>query len=648
LDNKERFPKTNPAKTYAEYKVIDKSGDPLRRPREDWDGAKARVQNDPAAKQWLETRRKDIDEWMTNRRDKVEWVAGWWHDFVSPKDGSFLIWTPDEPGQETLRSASDPKVTLTPKLHGAWVYRFRATHGTKISEAAQLFRLTGEKRYAEWVVAQIDFYADNFEKWPLQKRGSGIWESTARLFHQPLDEAVNLAHHIEAVRLVWDTVPEEKRQGWRTKLFRPQADIFEASFQSIHNIACWQRAAVGHIALMYNDADLWKKAINAPFGIRRQLAEGVTSDYLWYEQSLSYNDYVVQALLPLFLLAGLVGRGEDLRHEMLIVENLMLAPLALRFPNGDLPAPADGSRRKTPNRQLFAETSRVFPTRIGQAEEAHSLSWSTLLDPVTNTKTPTVEAAIAALPAPTSRSLETSRMALICKDGWQVYFHYGQLLQSHSQAEALQYEVWHGNTDLTHDTATVGYGSPLHREFYTKGMAHNVPLVGGEGQQSWAPGELLEWTPEKGRVTARQPFYRPGVRATRTLTVEGDRLTDTATVELTDANLPDAPLGLTVHFQGKVTLPEGFLPEPDFAKGRPAGFKYWKDVHVKTITAPLSLLVHYPEHTYTVTLQPSVSCRIFHAVTPDAPPHQRQSIYLESTTPGRKAVFVTTWEMARP
>jgi Heparinase II/III-like protein. len=647
LDTKERFPKADPAATYAEFKSRDAQGDPLRRPREDWEGARARAGSTPAWKTWLAERRADIDDWMAHRRDRVEWVAGWWHDFVSPKDGSYLTWTPDEPGPETLRSPSDPKVALTPKLHGAWVYRFRATHGNKMAEAARLYRLTGERRYADWAAAQIDFYADNFEKWPLQQRGSGIWISTARLFHQPLDEAVNLVKHIEVARLTADAVSPERRRGWLDRLFRPQTEILDASFQSVHNIACWQRSATGLVALLYNDDALWQKALHAPFGIKKQLAEGVTSDYFWYEQSLSYNDYVVQALLPLFLLAGLTGRGEELRQEMLVAQNLMLAPLALRFPNGQLPTPADGPRRTAPSRGLFADAWRVFPTPIGRAERERTPGWSSLVDPVSAADADRPGA--ATIPPPRSRSLESSRMALLCKDGWQVYFHYGQLLQSHSQAEALNYEVWHGNTDLTHDTGTVGYGSPLHREFYTKGVAHNVPLVNGEGQSGWAPGELLEWDAAKGRVSARQPQYRPGVRATRTLDVEIDQLVDVTTLELTDAATPDAPLGLTLHVQGKVALPESFTLAPDFAAGRPAGFGYGRDVRGSTATSERqSLLVHYAEHAYRLTLFADVPCRLFHAATPDAPPRQRESLYLETAAPCRKVTFTTVWEVARP
>jgi len=38
----------------------------------------------------------------------------------------------------------------------------------------------------------------------------------------------------------------------------------------------------------------WRKGLNA------LLSKGVTADYLWYEGSFSYNNYVIAAMMPLF------------------------------------------------------------------------------------------------------------------------------------------------------------------------------------------------------------------------------------------------------------------------------------------------------------------------------------------------------------
>ena len=626
-----RFPKPDPEQAFADLKVFGPDGSPVRVPVDDWAGARRRVVEDPAWRRWLGEQRAEMDDWMARRQDRVEWVSGWWHDFVSPRDGSFLTWTAEEPGEETLSTPSDPRVKLTPKLHAAWVFGFRSRHTGKLVEAAQLFRLTDERRYADWVAGQLDFYATNYTRWP-EKPGRGC-----RLMWQSLDEAVNLVKFVNAVRLLGDAARPEQRRRWFEQFFRPQAEMLERTFQRVHNIACWHRAAVGHVALCFEDAELWAKAVDGRFGVRQQLAQGVTGDYLWFEQSLGYNGYVVSALRPFFEYALAAGRGADLRAEMAVLENLMLAPVSLRFPTGQLPNPADstGGPGRAPNVGALASAYRLFPTDLGLQAAARQRTWDTLVDP------PTVPARIRPLPEPASRNLESSRMAILRRGDWQVFFHYGQLDASHAQAEALNYELFYRETDLSHDPGTVGYGSPLHREYFTQGLAHNVPLVNGQGQAPWKAGELLAFDAAKGRVAARQPQYRPGCVAERELRVDEGRFVDLARLELEPGAAP-AALGLALHLQGQVSLPDDFVEDAAFAAtNRPAAFRHWTDCRTATFTNRVTLPLTFGTRTIDLALAVPGRFTVTHGGSPDVPPRRRESLYLETT--GTEATFSTTF-----
>lgn len=629
-----RFPKPDPAHDLAALKQFDRDSSPVRTPVEDWDGARQRVATDPAWRDWLAAQRADVDDWILRRRDQVEWVSGWWHDFVSPKDGSFLTWTPDEPGEETLSSPSDPRVKLTPKLHAAWVFGFRTRHAAKLTEAALLFRFTGDRRYADWVGSQLDFYATNYTRWP-EKPGRGC-----RLMWQSLDEAVNLVRFVNAVRFLGEAATEAQRPRWLAQFFRPQADLLETTFQRVHNIACWHRAAVGHVALCFKDDELWRRAVDGPFGIRTQLAEGVTSDYLWFEQSLGYNSYVVSALRPFFEYALLEGRGGELKHEMAVLENLLLAPIMLRFPTGQLPNPADstGGPGRAPNTSALAAAYRVFPTDRGLQAAARQRTWDTLLDP------PAAPSEVPPLPAVESRHLESSRMAILRQDEWQVFLHYGQLDASHAQAEALNFEVFLGRTDVSHDPGTVGYGSPLHREYFTQGLAHNVPLVNGLGQVRWHPGKLVAFEKEGGRMVARQADYRDGAVAERELRLEGDRLVDVTRLELR-SGAGAASLGLALHLQGRVQsgdLAKLSVDSAFAATNRPPAFRHWLEPRRAVFTNRASFHLNLDARVLRVTFEHPGPFTLTHAITPDVPPRRRESFLLETT--GTEAVFVTTFE----
>jgi len=100
---------------------------------------------------------------------------------------------------------------------------------------------------------------------------------------------------------------------------------------------------VAQVALLFDDEAMWREAIAAPTACGGRWPRGITSDYLWWEQSLGYNNYVVWRCFPLFSTAGVYGHAAELDQEMGVAENLMLSLVYLRFPNGLVPNPADSS-----------------------------------------------------------------------------------------------------------------------------------------------------------------------------------------------------------------------------------------------------------------------------------------------------------------
>ncbi len=634
------FPKPDPERAFAEMKLLSASGTVWRQPLEDWAGARHRLAADPAWAHWFAAQQAEVDDWMVHQHDRVEWIGGWWHDFVSPKDGSFLVWTSAVPGEgvKFLSSPSDPRVEITPKIFRAWAGIFRGRNITMVERAAVLWRLTGDPRYARWATDQLDFYAHNLEKWPVQD----LFYGPSRLRVQPLDDAIDLTKLTRTIRLTWDATAPAQRQFWIDRLLRPEAEMLNGSMHRIHNIGCWLRSATAQVALLSGDAALWRSAIDGPWGLRQQLNHGVTSDYFWYEQSLGYQEFIAAALIPLFTETAMAGRGPELAREMAIVENLILAPTGLRFPTGFLPNPADNTvsyTRYAPLTDTLARAYRILPTPLGLAQARKVKSWDTLLDPP-----PATSVELPLLPVVVSRNFESSRYAILRAGGWQVFFHYGQLTGSHAQAEALNFEAFYGDTDITHDPCTVGYGSPLHRDYYTRGLTHNVPLLNGEGEEPPQPGELIAFDAASAVVTAALPAYRSDAAAERTLRIAGQRLIDAATI--TARAGPPQILGLALHVQGHATLPAQFVPVADFARGRPAPFQYWRDVRSAAYRDQADFDLAYPNGLKLhLTFSLSGEFRVFHGSAPDSPaPARREAFYLE--TRGVKAVFTTEFSPA--
>jgi oligo-alginate lyase len=519
-------------------------------------------------------------------------------------------------------------------VFGGWVFGLRSRNGDMMVEAARLWRLTGDARYFDWAAGQLDFYAANFENWPLQTS-----KSKARLMHQSLDDANMLVRFVETARTLEAVVPDAReadwaarREVWVNALLRPMTLLLDETFQRVHNIACWQRAAMAMAAIYTDDAELWAKAVDGEFGIRRQVRDGITSDYLWLEQSLGYNSYVVRAFLPLLQLAGITGRLDELREEAAAIQNLMLAPSVLRFPGGWLPTPADStSRQKWPNIAVMRDARRVFPSPAAEVNAATtSRDWGQLLDPAT---APAASPSLEDLaPASQSLSLESSRMAVLKRGDWQVFFHYGQLDRSHAQAEALNYEAFHGTVDITHDAGTVGYGSPLHTRYYQTAAAHNVALIDGQGQQGWDEGELVRFDADRARVTARQPRYRDNASVTRQLSIEDDRLLEETTITTTDGR--ERRLAILVHVQGTVRVPREArataMQLPEWSRAR-----RWQAPFVTELEATID------GKPYRIRMTAPRALTITHATVPDAPPNRREALSFELR--GKEARFRLEW-----
>ncbi|MEJ0000621.1 MAG: heparinase II/III family protein [Verrucomicrobiota bacterium] len=518
-------------------------------------------------------------------------------------------------------------------MRAAWIGVFRQKHIEHIVEARAA--LPADRRIPVRRVGragQLDFYADHFAEWP---RVNHV--GTSQLTYQSLDDAVELTQLVEAARTLDAYVSPERKRRWIDGCFKPDAALLQASFQTIHNIACWCRSAEVQVALYSGDNALWTQAVEGPNGIREQVARGVTSDYLWFEQSLGYNAYVVQALLPCFTNAMRAGRGRrSLRAEMETVENLMLTPAAMRFPDGHLPNPADSNAiHHAPDRELLARAANLFPTAIGLRQLAGEKSWTALL--ASSNTAPEA----APLPEVTSRNLESTRMAILRHGPWQVFFHYGQLTASHAQAEALNFEAAFGTTDVSHDPGTVGYGSPMSRDYYRAGVCHNVPLVDGAGQEGWDPGKLERFASQS--VSASQPRYRTHAEAARRLEVLGDLLRDTESISVTDGTTH--ALGFMLNLQGKIHFAAPLAADLSFPDSRPAGFRYFRDATRADFRDQAIFTVDCSGTRFRVTLQLPGAFTLWHVSAPDGPPNRREAVYLE--TRGTAATLTTTFTPLR-
>lgn len=589
------------AHRYAEYKLGDGHGSTARAATEDWGKARQRIAANPALGRWVDTHVRRLTEWIDNYPDRAEWIAGWGHNLVDSKTKLPFrwSWTSPEPAQDSPE-------------HAAWVYYRRSTNIGNVQEAARLFRLTGNTRLADWAVAQLDFYAENYGKWPVQSLNGH-----SQMMGQSLDEAVAAIALADAARLLRGHVPQGRRTKWDAGLFVPLMKNLQTSNRARDNISVWQGSAIAILALELDRPADFNQAISGPGGIREMLAKGVTEDFLWFEPSNSYAAYAQIALGHLFVAADLAGKGDALQREKLLVQDWLIGQASMRFSDGTMPAIGDTTPGQPAfNPRVLDITQRTIPIRAPRL----GIGWAAIIDPPP-------EQALSPTTEMRSQLWKTIQVAMLRREGWELLFRYGQANQSHAQYDALSYDLRYRNTIIFEAPGVAAYGSPLFLNYLRQSLAHIMPIVDGQGQAQLGPGELIAF--DDNQVAARHGDFAVGAIAERRVA-----LTNGAMEEITRISAGQgmgSRLGEVFNTPCRVELAEAFQ-DASAAQGK--GFNFWGKTRVAQNIQHWQTDLTCGDARFSFSLNADKPGRLYVAGAPDRSGKlARTAIYFETSAP---------------
>lgn len=172
---------------------------------------------------------------------------------------------------------------------------YRAIYG-----AGLLYRLTGEKRYAEHVRALLLEYAKLYPG--LGPHPAKANQTAGRLFWQSLNDSVFLVHAIQGYDAAREAFSAADRKTIEDGALRPMAKFLSEGspevFNRIHNHATWACAAVGMTGYVLGDKDMVDKALlgldkTGKSGFLRQLSELFSPDG-YYAEGPYYQRYALQ------------------------------------------------------------------------------------------------------------------------------------------------------------------------------------------------------------------------------------------------------------------------------------------------------------------------------------------------------------------
>ncbi len=200
-----------------------------------------------------------------------------------------------------------------------------------IYQGGQLYKLTGEQKYADYVRDILLAYADLYPtlgEHPARKNSQG----SGRIFWQVLNDAMWMVDSIQGYEAIRDSLSEADRKNIDDNLFRKAAAFLSTgsaiTFSKIHNHATWATAGVGMTGYVLGDKELVDIALlgldkSGKTGFLRQ-SELLFSPDGYYTEGPYYQRF---ALKPFIVFAGAIERNDPSRKIFEYRDGILLKAL---------------------------------------------------------------------------------------------------------------------------------------------------------------------------------------------------------------------------------------------------------------------------------------------------------------------------------
>lgn len=155
------------------------------------------------------------------------------------------------------------EVPIPKDMAGGYTHSRHKRNWFAMQLAGNLYQITQEKKYAEYIKGNLLAYAKMYPTLPLHPTRKSY--ATGKIFWQCLNDANWLVYVSQAYDAVYNYLSLEERELIEKDLFRPYADFLSLEnpkfFNRIHNHSTWANAAVGMIGLAMDDKELIDRAL---------------------------------------------------------------------------------------------------------------------------------------------------------------------------------------------------------------------------------------------------------------------------------------------------------------------------------------------------------------------------------------------------
>ncbi len=496
--------------------------------------------------------------------------ATWNLYYFCPEHGVRLVWDRDKPLSHCC--PVDGKEFTGEPYDGAWWRWLNGLNAKACYDLGLLWHLTGEDLYFDKVKQILLAYAKYYPDYEVH--GGIPYNGPGKANAQTLCEAnchLDLARGYDFVK---QGLSVQEQQTIEKRLLREGADfLMEHRTAQLHNHEMKINATIGVIGLILDDSRYIDFALNTEYGIHYQLNHGSIGEGMWFEGSIHYHYYALQALLNFEKIACNTPYSVSSNENFL---KLLKFPLQLVLNTGDFPKLNDciaGQERLT-----HAHLFEFAYSKYQCSEFADALA-----SIYKNISRDNIDALLYGVEVlPESEGLHCQS---IHAPGAGISLAYDKQLNNavlvkhspyggeHDHYDRLGIIITRSGKEIVPDLGTTGYGAELHYGYYKNSATHNTLVVNQTNQSPINPTlnrfdktenyTLVDTSADWGKSEATVDSHTlvhwdsnayKDVKFRRIVLFVGDAVIELITV----VNPHQQQLDLTYHIRGTMSTTTGF------------------------------------------------------------------------------------------
>ncbi|MCS2158271.1 heparinase II/III family protein [Scandinavium sp. H11S7] len=409
--------------------------------------------------------------------------ATWNHYFFCPEHSVRLLWDRHSPNKH--RCPVDGAVFTGEPYYGGWWRWLNGLNAKACYELAVLWLLTDDKRWCDNVIEILMQYARFYPGY--EEHGGIPYNGPGKANAQTLCEANCHADFVRGFDIVRGELSAQQETYIADRLLREGAEfLIRHRSNQIHNHEVKINATIGMTGVVLNEARYLEFAVNSEYGLRYQLENALLPGGLWFEGSLHYHYYALQAFMA-FEKFACQSRFSLLEHPY--YRDMLTLPLTLLMPDMTLPKVNDcvNGQEKLGHSDIYEFAYHYYGTN----EYGQLLAHLYRTEPRHTIDALFYGRPLPAEPLAVSQSNEHNPGAgftlIRNTPDRAICLKHGPYGGEHDHYDRLNLIVFNNGKALFPDLGTTGYGAPLHYGYYKNSFSHNTLCVNGLNQPPAIP-----------------------------------------------------------------------------------------------------------------------------------------------------------------